>query len=306
LVQNDTLSTLIEVTGVQINSTGSGLEILLETTEGEALSPSISTEGNNLIIEISNTILALPTGNEFRETNPGEGITEIEITQVDDSTIRLTVTGENQAPSAEVIPSEENLVLEVTPEAIPQTEFDEEIELVVTAEAQEDYFVPDASTATRTEAPILEVPQSVQVIPQEVLEDQQVTSLDESLRNVSGVFGGTTEGTGFRFSIRGFQRASVLQDGFDISASDNLGRSGFQTFAEVANLERIEVLKGPSSILYGELNPGGVINLVTKKPLPEPFVEAELAVGSRNFVEPRIDLSGPLTSDDSLLYRVNA
>jgi len=65
------------------------------------------------------------------------------------------------------------------------------------------------------------------------------------------------------------------------------------------------VLKGPASILYGEIQPGGAINLVSKKPLSEPFYEAELQVGSRAFVRPRFDLSGPLTSDGSLLYRLN-
>ncbi|NJK67040.1 MAG: TonB-dependent siderophore receptor, partial [Microcoleus sp. SU_5_3] len=66
-----------------------------------------------------------------------------------------------------------------------------------------------------------------------------------------------------------------------------------------------EVLKGPASILYGEIQPGGLINLVSKQPLSEPFYEAELQLGSRNFVSPRFDISGPLTSDGSLLYRVN-
>lgn len=87
---------------------------------------------------------------------------------------------------------------------------------------------------------------------------------------------------------------------------DGLRRySAFGSFPEVANLERVEVLKGPASILYGEIQPGGAINLVSKKPLSEPFYEAELRVGSRAFVMPRFDLSGPLTSDGSLLYRLN-
>ncbi|MBE9171412.1 TonB-dependent siderophore receptor [Pleurocapsales cyanobacterium LEGE 06147] len=308
LVQNNPSQEVVEVTGVQISQTERGLEIILETTGEEQLSSLILPEENknNLVIEILDTVLALPTGDEFRETNPVEGITEVRVTQVDATSIRVTITGENNAPSAEVILSDRNLVLEVTPEVTAETEIDEEIEIIVTAEGEEDYFVPDASTATRTDTQLLNVPQSIQVVPQEVLEDQQVTSLDEALRNVSGVVGGTTEGTSFRFAIRGFERAIILRDGFRLSASDNLARSGFQNLSEVANLERIEVLKGPASILYGELNPGGVINLVTKKPLAEPFYEAELAIGNRDFFEPRIDFSGPLTSDNSLLYRLNA
>ena len=74
---------------------------------------------------------------------------------------------------------------------------------------------------------------------------------------------------------------------------------------EVANLERIEVLKGPASILYGEIQPGGVINLVPKQPLSTPFHEVELQVGSRNFVRPRFDFSGSVASNGNVLYRLN-
>jgi iron complex outermembrane receptor protein len=181
------------------------------------------------------------------------------------------------------------------------------IRIVVTGEQVDgsNYFIPEATTGTRTETPVLEVPQSVQVIPRQVLEDQQVTNLDEALRNVSGVTGSTVEGSGFRFSIRGFDRASILRNGFNLSASDNFGRSGFQILSETANLEQVEVLRGPASLLYGEINPGGVINLVTKQPLDEPFYEAEVQVGSREFFRPRIDMSGPLSSDGRFLYRLN-
>lgn len=82
--------------------------------------------------------------------------------------------------------------------------------------------------------------------------------------------------------------------------------SDINILAETANLERIEVLKGPASTLFGEINPGGVINVVTKKPLSQPFYEAEVQIGSRDFFRPRIDFSGPLTQDGNLLYRLNA
>jgi iron complex outermembrane receptor protein len=88
---------------------------------------------------------------------------------------------------------------------------------------------------------------------------------------------------------------------------DGFRRYGFfENFPEVANLERIEVLKGPASILYGEIQPGGLINLVSKKPLAEPFYEAELQVGNWGFVRSRIDISELLTDDGRLRYRLNA
>ncbi|MEL6306175.1 MAG: TonB-dependent receptor plug domain-containing protein [Bacteroidota bacterium] len=150
------------------------------------------------------------------------------------------------------------------------------------------------------------MPQSIQVVPQEILKDQQVTRLDEALRNVSGVIGNSSEGGGFQFSIRGFERARTMKDGFSQSPSDALGSSGILTLPETANLERIEVLKGPASILYGEVQPGGTINLVTKKPTSEPLYEAELQIGSRGFVQPRIDFSDALTPDKNVRYRLNA
>jgi len=150
-----------------------------------------------------------------------------------------------------------------------------------------------------TDTPIRDIPASLQVVPEQVIEDQQVIRLEEALCNVSGVtFNGDVGGRGREFNIRGFEDAPVLRDGFRRYGS-------FQSFPEVANLERVEVLKGPASILYGEIQPGGLINLVSKKPLAEPFYEAELQVGNWGFVRPRFDISGPLTSGGSLLYRLN-
>ena len=76
-------------------------------------------------------------------------------------------------------------------------------------------------------------------------------------------------------------------------------------YQELANVERIEVLKGPASILSGALEPGGAINLVTEQPLPEPAYELSFRGGSRTLIEPSVDLTGPLTQDGRLLYRLN-
>lgn len=107
---------------------------------------------------------------------------------------------------------------------------------------------------------------------------------------------------GVGFSLRGFRDAPILRDGF----RQYNGSYSSLGFPEIANLERVEVLKGPASVLYGEIEPGGLINLVSKQPLDNPFYQAELQIGSRELVRPRIDISGPLTTDGSLLYRLNA
>ena len=325
---------ITEVTGVKINQTDRGLEVILETAAGEQLVPLILPEGNNLIVEILDATL-VPKGNEFREINPAAGIREISVTQVDDSSIRLTITGENNAPTAEVLPSQQNLVLSVSPEGTTVTTepdeamqrglgrgfqgaelnsahsplglpherlHQEEIEIIATGEGDEDdYFVPNATSATRTDAEIRDIPQSIQVIPQEVIEEQQAIRLEEVVTQTSGVtFFGNQDGRSTDFAIRGFNGAPSLRDGF------RLYTGFFQGIPEVANLERIEILKGPASVLYGEIQPGGLINLVSKQPLAEPFYDVQLQLGNRSLVRTPIDFSGTLTADGSLSYRLNA
>ncbi|MEG4229938.1 TonB-dependent receptor [Microcoleus sp. N9_B2] len=281
---------VVQVTGVRLNPTQAGLEVILETAEGQILQAKTRTEGKTLIADIANAQLVLPDGQEFSAQNPFEGINLVTVTQVDASSIRLSITGQENLPTAGVLRSTSGLVLSVSTE---------KINIIVTGNQQTPYLQPNASSATRTDTPIRDIPQSIQAVPQEVIEDQQAVRLEEVLRNVSGVtLGGNSTGRGGSFGLRGFDNAPVLRDGFRQYGS-------FETFPEVANLDRVEVLKGPASILYGEIQPGGLINLVSKQPLSEPFYEAELQLGSRNFVSPRFDISGPLTSDGSLLYRVN-
>jgi iron complex outermembrane recepter protein len=184
--------------------------------------------------------------------------------------------------------------------ASEEDEVDEEV--VVTGESRgSTYFTPKAATGTRTDTPLRDVPQSVQVVPQQVLKDQQITRPEEAFRNVSGVSAsGSGEGSGLSVNARGFSGTPVLLDGFR-----QFGALGLQDTQETVNLEQIEVLKGPSSILYGEVQPGGVINQVSKQPLLNPFYSAELQIGSRGLIRPQIDFSGPLTADKSFLYRLN-
>jgi iron complex outermembrane recepter protein len=295
---------LTRVTGIELNETNKGLEVILKTAAGgQRLVPLILPEGNKLVIDILDANLAFGIRNGVTKANPAPGIKAIALTKVDASSLRLTITGETQAPRAEVVPSRQNLVLSINPQrTTAQTKPEQEIEIIATgAGTTDNYYVPDASSGTRTDTPIRDIPQSIQVIPQEILEDQQVNRLDEALSNVSGTtFGGALGNTGLNFNIRGFDETPVLLDGFRQFGSVSLGSP------EIANLDRVEVLKGPASILYGEVQPGGVINLVSKQPLKTPSYEAELSLGNREFVEPNIDFSAPLTEDGKLAYRLNA
>ncbi len=79
----------------------------------------------------------------------------------------------------------------------------------------------------------------------------------------------------------------------------------FYSITDVANIDRIEVLKGPASVLFGQAEPGGIINIITKQPLSEPYYSVSFSAGNFDSYRPTIDLSGPLNEDKSLLYRLN-
>jgi iron complex outermembrane recepter protein len=289
---------LIKITGVKVNPTATSVEIILESTSGAIPQPIPKNEGNTLTADIPNASLNLPEGKEFLAENPAKGITNVSVKQVDANTVRVSVTGNNALPTINFAPSASGLTLNLT---VAEVIEEDEIEVVVTGEQQRGYRVPSSSTATKTDTPLRDIPQSIQVIPRQVIEDQQVVRLEEALRNVSGItFGATGEGQGI-FRLRGFTGTPILIDGFR-----QLGVVENQSTLEPANLESIDVLKGPASILYGETQPGGVINLVSKKPLSTPLYTAEIQAGNRGLLRPRIDLSGPLTDDGSLLYRLNA
>ncbi|HEY8066126.1 MAG TPA: TonB-dependent receptor [Methylosinus sp.] len=164
------------------------------------------------------------------------------------------------------------------------------------------YSPKNTSTATKTDTPIMETPFSVKAVPQQVLQDQQVIRVEKALQNVSGVLQVPSNQGGLDvFLLRGFRNDTIYRDGFFLPSV--IG--GGATKRNTANLERVEVLKGPGSILYGRSEPGGIINLVTKQPLETPYRAIQQQVGSFDNYRTTIDSTGPLTNDGSLLYRFN-
>ncbi|BAY67835.1 TonB-dependent siderophore receptor [Anabaena sp. FACHB-709] len=309
----------VQVTGVKVTNTDKGIEVTLESSKPEALRPVIKSAENNYIADVPNAVLALPEGKEFSIANPVSGIVSVIVTQADANTVRVTVTGETGLPTAELFDSEEGLIFALapiastipapeqpeqptseTPPAQPTAENNEPIELVVTGN-QDQYRVEESSTATKIDAPLRDIPASVQVIPKEIIQDRQVVRLNELANNVSGVqqqsgYGGLSSSGYF---IRGFESGfEGLRNGFK--------DFGFTSPRDVANIERVEFLKGPASVLYGSANnPGGVVNTITKKPLPDPSYRVGMTIGSYDFYRPTIDFTGPLTDDKSVLYRLN-
>ena len=170
-------------------------------------------------------------------------------------------------------------------------------EVLVTGE--DDYRAP-ALSLQKYNGPLLTTPQSATVITQKLMEDQGVTSLRDSLRNVSGISIGAGEGSyqGDNFSIRGFAaRSDIFLDGMtDFGSYD---RDPF-------NLEQIEVLKGPSSAQFGRGSSGGVVNQESKTPQLESFTEGSLEYGTNNTERGTIDINLPITGIPNAALRLNA
>ena len=290
----------VQITGVQLNATPQGLELQLETI-GELVQPATSIVGNALIVNINNATLALPDGDEFQSANPVEGIALVTVTSLPNNRVRVAITGLEAPPTAEVRTAPQGLLLSVAPgvDTVGITE-EEAIQVVVTGEQDEGYNPSNSSTATGTDTPLRDIPLSIQIIPQEVIEDRNVVELGDALETAGSVVSVGGRGTsvfGPGFLIRGFP------------INDGIFRDGIATFSlaplSTNDLERVEVLRGPASILFGQGEPGGIINLVSERPLREPFYEASLTAGSYDTYRGDLDFSGPLNDARTVRYRLN-
>lgn len=136
------------------------------------------------------------------------------------------------------------------------------------------------------------------VIPQQLIRDQQATDLAQVLKFASGITPGDgLSDTNDDLFIRGFGRHAIYVDGFRLS--DSMGVKLLP-----ANVERVEILKGPSTLLYGQAEPGGIVNVVRKKPQDSEFVSMELGVGNLGKREINLDANGQLPLDSDINYRI--
>jgi iron complex outermembrane recepter protein len=248
------------------------------------------------------TLLGLAIAPAYGETLSGEQPSLETVTE----TITETVTTQgfiaeaaDSQQAADLLQPSDAGVINSTLMAQAVEEEEEEIVLQGSTESETTpYQPPDSSLGTRTDTPILNVPQAVQAVPKQVLEDRGVRSVPESLRNVSGVQSGRIAPDAGAFSpvIRGFQSENVLRNG--------LREESARFSTETGNIERIEVLKGPASVLFGQGDLGGTVNIVTKQPLDKPYFGLSYQVGQFGVHRPAIDISGPLNKD-GLAYRLN-
>lgn len=160
------------------------------------------------------------------------------------------------------------------------------------------YHAKDSVSATRTDTPLREVPQTVVVVPDQVLTDAAATRVDTAL-DLAGVGRGNNfAGLGLtEFTIRGFSTGEFYRNGFPINR-------GYPNSPDVVSIARIEVLKGPSAFLYGRGDPGGTFNIVTKQPLAERALAIGTQIGSFNQKRSTFDATGALDEEGRVLARV--
>lgn len=156
---------------------------------------------------------------------------------------------------------------------------------------------PKPVTAVRSGLKPMDNPQAIQVIGSEIIEQQQAIRLSEVLKNANGVYVS---------SARGGAQESFFSRGYDMGPN-NMFKNGFRynagSIPDVSGLDKVEFLKGGSALLFGNVAPGGILNLVTKTPSFKSGGEISMQVGSYAFYKPSIDFYGPLTK--SIAFRIN-
>lgn len=159
------------------------------------------------------------------------------------------------------------------------------------------YDAQTSTSGTFFNAPLIDVPTSIQVLTPDLLADQAIFDLNNIVRDVPGMSNQTNAGgRQEEFNIRGLD-AEFRKNGF---------RDQSRVLRELANVDRIEVVRGPASVLYGSGQPSGTINVITKKPLAEAASFATYQGGSFDTYRLTADSTGPLFGSENILYRITA
>lgn len=178
--------------------------------------------------------------------------------------------------------------------------------MIVEANRDRGVVPTTSSSSTKIEVPLLETPQSISVVTREEIEDRGATSVQEALSYTPGLLIGVG-GEDSRVDdvlIRGFDASgfsnNVYLNGLKVPAGGQWTRSQFDLFG----LESVEVLKGPSAVLYGQVAPGGLVNMVSKRPQAEARHSVGARYGSFDTWELNADSTGPLDKNGDFLYRI--
>jgi len=155
-------------------------------------------------------------------------------------------------------------------------------------------------TATRISTPLEDVPRSVSVITSEIMADLGEERIERALDFAGGITRGNDFGgiMLYAYNVRGFETEALYRDGFT-------SRRGFNAAPDASTLERVEVLKGPASGLFGRADPGGIVNMVSKRPQQERFTRITASAGSWDRYRATLDTNTPLSAAGNVRGRLN-
>ena len=174
----------------------------------------------------------------------------------------------------------------------------QEVEIIGRRESS--YKNTSSFSGTKTATAIRDIPQTINYVTKEVILDQGASTVNDVVKNVSGVSQYTTYND---FSIRGFRTTGNRNSGNLLNGMR--AQTSLWSASSLANIERVEVIKGPAAALFGNAAPGGIINRVTKKPLLQRLHTVSVNTGSWGTLKTYGDFTGPLNESKSLLYRLN-
>ncbi len=183
-----------------------------------------------------------------------------------------------------------------TPVQAEEIATDDDSRTIIVTGQSEGYVASNSVTATKTDTPLLDIPQSINVVTREQLEDQAHHSLSDVLRYVAGTTVGQGEGNRDQITLRGQNTtADFFLDGV---------RDDVQYYRGIYNIERVEILKGPYALIFGRGGGGGIINRVQKSPKTDIFFGGQASVNSFGAFDISADLNAPL--NDATAIRLNA
>lgn len=183
--------------------------------------------------------------------------------------------------------------------------------LTVTAETQDSVTAPtkgivakESASGTKTATPLRKTPQTISVVTREQMNDQQPASVADALGYSSGVVTNYRGNSNRNDEVisRGFRYAPKLLDGLHYGLSSENGGAGQ---LDPWLLERVEMVHGPAGVLYGQVSPGGLLMMTSKRPTAESIHEVKLSTGNRHYGEAAFDFGGKLNDDNTLFYRLN-
>ncbi len=271
------------ITDVRLNAAEGEVKIVLETADGKPLQGTVSQARDRVIVTIPNAQLR----SEFRQDNPTKEILSLTATNVTSTSVQLIITAATGVPlDAEVIAGKAGLTVSVLTDA--------EEEITVTAEKREDSAQ--------------NVPISLTVIPRQELEDAQIDSLQSIANNTPNFtfLRGSTGASYFNYySIRGLSNFNFLSPQDNVSFYIDDVPYDYAGFLDgvLFDLERVEVLRGPQSTLYGRSSQAGVVNIISRRPTNKVEVRGAASYGNYNARNVQLSLSDAVLPD-KLFFRL--